>query len=885
MNKSHEFTHLIHTTINANNYQLQSTDLTVLCLCITLIILTWLTNCILLGGILQTKGNGKNVSIIYFFIGSQAIAALLHVTLNLPPSIVNILFGTSQVHSYVHIFCLYSIYLDTLFCNLTFLQTFFSSLDTYLRLKNPIFYLSSSYRRPALWLKIGSPWFMACIQSIGQITLSDRRHVKLYTGTIETSSSSSSSLSSVTSYHVNSYQHYSMMNKDPINDKQTNSEWNKVCLLLDPNFLIIRTVIAYALPLITCLILIVLQLYGLHRLRNHSPEMLNALLNVRYPRNNNSTSNNNNNNNNTREYNEGMCSQDSVIPKHEVNHFKRQNTQFVWREKDTGLLNNIHSIFDGTMSNRILLQNPQYRQLSMMTNSYQLNPSYTNETLLLSNNGSIDRIQLNQSSISPTRLSTSYLPTNHLSDLQTTVSTSISMFECPTHGRITMTNSISRISNIGISENGDQTVRNQISSLVKNSETEMERNSEKHSYSTSITTNSNTITMNSMSDNNHNINSLFTGKLGSNTSNEEPITSNAFLFNLDGEQVKLLSFNHSYEPLNSTGLDQYHYYLSSMMSPTSFPELSSSPSCQHQLLRHQHTSPMTSQLDFKLTHGMHKSKSDYQIKCRNEMTSTNDRLLRSHSLKPSYQQQEPFHQSQILSNEKNGNDMFKTNLWLTAYQGEQLVVAINLVSCIIAVGTWSPYILVTLAYGLCQPINIPKSLYHQMMNSYGTSSISTNYPLSSIQSISSTMNDDLNLSDYSMNKCWIHLSVDRIADFRWWAYACSGLLLPCLLFFLDLGLREGCWKALQLKTESNQNIDSTKSLSNSMNKQSIIDNELKSVKVSNHSDNHSNRLCDHPSTSHNINTDCSINTESISKLYKLQQFEMISTIPCTQTNA
>ncbi|CAH8499394.1 unnamed protein product [Schistosoma haematobium] len=839
MNKSHEFTHLIHTTINANNYQLQSTNLTVLCLCITLIILTWLTNCILLGGILQTKGNGKNVSIIYFFIGSQAIAALLHVTLNLPPSIVNILF------------------------------------DTYLRLKNPIFYLSSSHRRPALWLKIGSPWFMACIQSIGQIALSDRRHVKLYPGTMETSSSSS-----VTSYHVNSYQHYSMLNKDPINDKQTNSEWNTVCLLLDPNFLIIRTVIAYALPLITCLILIILQLYGLHRLRNHSPEMLNALLNVRYPRNNNSTSNNN-----TREYNEGMCSQDSVIPKHEANHFKRQNTQFVWREKDTGLLNNIHSIFDETMSNRILLQNPQYRQLSIMTNSYQLNPAYTNETLLLSNNGSIDRIQLNQSSISPTRLSTSYLSTSHLSDLQTTVSTSISMFECPTHGRITMTNSISRISNIGISENGDQTVRNQISSLVNNSNTEMERNSEKHLYSTSITTNSNTITKNSMSDNNHNINSLFTGKLGSNTSSEEPITSNAFLFNLDGEQVKLLSFNHSYEPLNSTGLNQYHYYLSSMMSPTSFPELSSSsPSCQHQLLRHQHTSPMTSQLDFKVTNGMHKSKSDYQIKCRNEMTSTNDRLLRSHSLKPSYQQQAPFHQSQILSNEKNGNDMFKTNLWLTAYQGEQLVVAINLVSCIIAVGTWSPYILVTLAYGLCQPMNIPKSLYHQMMHSYGTSSISTNYPLSSIQSISSIMNNDLNLSDHSMNKCWIHLSVDRIADFRWWAYACSGLLLPCLLFFLDLGLREGCWKALQLKTESNQNIHSTKSLSNSMNKQSIIDNELKSVKVSNHSNNHSNRLCDHPSTSHNINTDCNINTESISKLYKLQKFEMISTIPCTQTN-
>ncbi|CAH8499179.1 unnamed protein product [Schistosoma margrebowiei] len=718
---------------------------------------------------------------------------------------------------------------------------------------------------------------MACIQSIGQIALSDRRHVKLYPGTMETSSSSS-----VTSYHVNSYPHYSILNKNPIDEKQTNSEWNTVCLLLDPNFLIIRTVIAYTLPLITCLILIVLQLYGLHRLRNHSPEMLNALLIVRCPRNNRCTSNNNNN---TRECNEGMCSQDPVIPKHEAHHFKRQNTKLVWREKDIGLLNNFHSIFDGTMSNRILLQNPQYRQLSMMTNSYQLNPAYTNETLLFSDNGSIDRIQLNQSSISPTRLSTSYLPTSHLSDLQTTIPISISMFECPTHGRIRMTNSISRISNIGISKNGDQTVPNQISSLVNNSNTEMERNSEQHSYSTSVTTNSNIITMNSMSDNNHNINSLFTGKLGSNTSSEEPITSNALLFNLDGEQVKLVSFNHSYEPLNSTGLDQHHYYLSSMMSPTSFPGSSSSPSCQHQLLRHQHTSPMTSQVDFKLTHGMHKSKSDYQIKCRNEMNSTNDCLLRSHSLKPSYEQQAPYHQSQIVSNEKNGIDMIKTNLWLTAYQGEQLVVAINLVSCIIAVGTWSPYILVTLAYGLCQPMNIPKSQYHQMMNSYGTSSISTNYPLSSIQSISSTMNDDLNLSDHSMNKCWIHLSVDRIADFRWWAYACSGLLLPCLLFFLDLSLREGCKKALQLKTESNQSIHSTKSHSNTMNKHSIIDNELNSVKVSNHSDNHRNRLCDHPSTSHNINTDCSINTESISKRFKLQQFEMISTIPCTQTNA
>ncbi|CAI2725819.1 unnamed protein product [Schistosoma spindalis] len=92
MNESHELARMIRTTIDSNHYQLQSSNLTVLCLCIALIILTWLTNCILLGGILQTKGNGKHVSMVYYFIGSQAIASLLHVTLNLPPAIVNMLF-------------------------------------------------------------------------------------------------------------------------------------------------------------------------------------------------------------------------------------------------------------------------------------------------------------------------------------------------------------------------------------------------------------------------------------------------------------------------------------------------------------------------------------------------------------------------------------------------------------------------------------------------------------------------------------------------------------------------------------------------------------------------------------------------------------------------
>ncbi|KAA3681316.1 uncharacterized protein DEA37_0004546 [Paragonimus westermani] len=60
-----------------------------------LLLATWLANCILLGGALQTAGSGRIVPVAYFFVGSQAIAALLHVTLNLPPAVVGLLFDAS----------------------------------------------------------------------------------------------------------------------------------------------------------------------------------------------------------------------------------------------------------------------------------------------------------------------------------------------------------------------------------------------------------------------------------------------------------------------------------------------------------------------------------------------------------------------------------------------------------------------------------------------------------------------------------------------------------------------------------------------------------------------------------------------------------------------
>ncbi|KAL7062435.1 hypothetical protein AAHC03_01764 [Spirometra sp. Aus1] len=58
-----------------------------------LLFATWLANCTLLGGILQTLTSPHVVPVSYYFVGSQAIAALLHATLNLPPGLVALLFG------------------------------------------------------------------------------------------------------------------------------------------------------------------------------------------------------------------------------------------------------------------------------------------------------------------------------------------------------------------------------------------------------------------------------------------------------------------------------------------------------------------------------------------------------------------------------------------------------------------------------------------------------------------------------------------------------------------------------------------------------------------------------------------------------------------------
>ncbi|TPP66030.1 putative transcript [Fasciola gigantica] len=151
--------------------------------------------------------------------------------------------------------------------------------------------------------------------------------------------------------------------------------------------------------------------------------------------------------------------------------------------------------------------------------------------------------------------------------------------------------------------------------------------------------------------------------------------------------------------------------------------------------------------------------------------------------------------SSSLVNTASKNDDYlgaATPLWLRAYKGEQLAVAINLVSCIIAVGTWSPFILSTLAHGLCQPIKLPIIGYPSRMRP-----VYTMHP--AIVNLPQNTNPP--------SRCVIQVTPDRIADFRWWAYASAGLLLPCLLFFLDLGLREGCWRALCYSDRTDNKLD------------------------------------------------------------------------------
>ncbi|KAF8563942.1 hypothetical protein P879_05935 [Paragonimus westermani] len=562
----------------------------------------------------------------------------------------------SHKQSFVHTFCLYSTYLDTLFCNLTFLQTFFSSLDAYLRLRNPTFYLASAKRRPALWLKVGSPWLVAAIQAIGQLALSDRQHVRLH---------------QMSTVHAGA-------------GLQT------TCLLPDPNFLIIRTAIAYALPLLICIVLVGLQLRCLRNLRTYSSEAIDALLQVRKtfgrhtpPEPHIMRSSGINRNRLDTSRTETMYSS-SIIP-------MKQTEQY--------------TLLPLTLSSTQIIR-PHSPQL--MSSSWHVDRQYTLETLIPDCGKSMSQLGVHSdtSQIIPKEsigshviFSTGTMPVIELHSLNPSRPDGIqsSLYQCPTHGLINL--AIDTASTLHpLEESG-----------------------------TSITAASNFWSHPNV--------------LGDHTI-------------LRDEEINTES------PLDTNILHQSTHQESTMSHDK--PVLNSQQNAEH-----------------LPTSTAGSDKGDQLPLERSSVASVGDRLKGCEAdMKP------------VIP------------LWLTAYQGEQLAVAINLVSCIIAVGTWSPYVLATLANGLCQPVHMGSS----------HSRSPTNHPFFPVVDAAVDMTNTK-----LVNRCLIQVTPDRIADFRWWAYASAGLLLPILLFYLDLGLRDGCWRALNYSDKS----ESTQSPTQSQNWNSI----------------------------------------------------------------
>lgn len=440
--------------------------------------------------------------------------------------------------SYLSVFCLFSTYLDTVFCNLALLHAFCSGLDSYLRLCGPSTYLLVTKRRPATWLKIGFPWLVAGLQSIGQLAVSDREKVRL---------------------HGDCRQSPSV---------QFTKQFEATCVITDPNFLIMRTSIAYALPLIACFCLTGLQMKRLRHLRYIPPATMRSLHMVR---------------------------KTEEPPKH---HALTPSPATLPRE--------YASMRREVTAETLVVPTP-------LTTEARLPNSVTSETLDTCTSAGFTVV-----AITDLKKSADAVPT--------------SVYDCPKHGLVALT------------------------SLPKSD------------YS---------------------------------THNPPPSTSSG------NRGVTVLTKK---EPL--------------------------SPKCPH-----------NDELFF-----LDKNQFKY-----------------SDHGKPGCSRN-PYHL--VSQNTKN-----EVNMWFNVYRGEQLAVAINMVSCIVAVGVWSPLILSSLAHGLCQ-VGEPPILYRPQQVYY-------------------IPDADIYRQRFDPpSYCLIQVTVARLADFRWWSYASTGLLLPIVLLLMDTRLRRSCWQSL-----------------------------------------------------------------------------------------
>ncbi|KAH9595679.1 hypothetical protein MS3_00001640 [Schistosoma haematobium] len=164
--------------------------------------------------------------ITYYYIISIGFVVMLHSLLNFPVNIISDLIGENE---YIQHFCCISIASETIVCHAILLHLLGSSLDTHFRLTKPKWFsnttdVSSRKYLLAIRLKIAAPWIVSILQTGAQILLSD---------------------SFPPAY----------------------LEEGRLCTSPDINFLILRTLVAFLLPLLTSIIILFMTAHRIQTLQ------------------------------------------------------------------------------------------------------------------------------------------------------------------------------------------------------------------------------------------------------------------------------------------------------------------------------------------------------------------------------------------------------------------------------------------------------------------------------------------------------------------------------------------------------------------------------------------------------------------------------------------
>ncbi|CAH8469755.1 unnamed protein product [Schistosoma haematobium] len=206
--------------------KLESTNWT-LWLGITVVLLTMIVTWMLhISIMISVCRNMIMKHITYYYIISIGFVVMLHSLLNFPVNIISDLIGENE---YIQHFCCISIASETIVCHAILLHLLGSSLDTHFRLTKPKWFsnttdVSSRKYLLAIRLKIAAPWIVSILQTGAQILLSD---------------------SFPPAY----------------------LEEGRLCTSPDINFLILRTLVAFLLPLLTSIIILFMTAHRIQTLQ------------------------------------------------------------------------------------------------------------------------------------------------------------------------------------------------------------------------------------------------------------------------------------------------------------------------------------------------------------------------------------------------------------------------------------------------------------------------------------------------------------------------------------------------------------------------------------------------------------------------------------------